>query len=68
MDVHSMHRDHAIHASCPSQGRSDSVRVCFMNFALSFLIVGESDVIKSILELKGVFPCADSALFIALTV
>ena len=28
-----------------------------MNFALSFLIVGESDVKKSILELKGLCVC-----------
>ncbi len=37
----------------PVQGTDDSVRLCFIKFALSFLVVGDSEVIKNILELKG---------------
>ena len=31
----------------------ESVRHCLLKFALSFLVVAESDVISAILELKG---------------
>ena len=34
----------------------ESVRQCFMNFALSFLVVADSDVVSAILELKGKCP------------
>ena len=36
-----------------SQGYSDSVRTYFIKFALSFLITGDNDVIRNILELKS---------------
>ena len=39
------------------QGVGGSVRHCLMKFALSFLVVAESDVISSILELKGEVHC-----------
>ena len=35
------------------QGMGESVRHCLLKFALSFLVVAESDVISAILELKG---------------
>ena len=35
------------------QGMGVSVRHCLLKFALSFLVVADSDVISSILELKG---------------
>ena len=35
------------------QGIGGSVRHYLMKFALSFLVVAESDVISTILELKG---------------
>ncbi|CAI8045559.1 Nucleolar pre-ribosomal-associated protein 1, partial [Geodia barretti] len=34
------------------KGTSDSVRTCFVKFALSFLIAGDNDVIRNILQLK----------------
>ena len=43
-----------------SQGRPESVRTCFMNFALSFLIVGDNDIIRTILDTKGNH-CADDS-------
>ena len=36
-----------------TQGMTESVRHCLIKFALSFLVVAGSDVISSILELKG---------------
>ena len=36
------------------QGTDDSVRSCFIKFALSFLVIGGDHVIRAILELKGV--------------
>ena len=38
---------------CIPQGCSDSVRTCFIKFALSFLIAGNNDVIRNILDLKS---------------
>ena len=35
------------------QGSSDSVRTCFIKFALSFLVAGDNEVIRNILELKS---------------
>ena len=35
------------------QGTDDSVRSCFIKFALSFLVIGGDHVIRAILELKG---------------
>lgn len=35
------------------QGSSDSVRTYFIKFALSFLIAGDNEVIRNILELKS---------------
>ena len=35
------------------QGTSETVRLCFLKFALSFLVVGDNEVIRAILQLKG---------------
>ena len=35
------------------QGSSDSVRTCFIKFALSFLVAGDNEVVRNILELKS---------------
>ena len=35
------------------QGMGESVRHCLLKFALSFIVVSESDIISAILELKG---------------
>ncbi len=35
------------------QGTMDTVRLCFVKFMLSFLVVGDGEVIKNLLELKG---------------
>ena len=32
---------------------ADSVRECFIKFALSFIVVGEVDVITRVLEVRG---------------
>ena len=36
-----------------SKVSGDSVRECFIKFALSFIIVGEVDVITRVLEIQG---------------
>ena len=38
--------------SLPKDG-ADSVRECFIKFALSFIVVGEVDVITRVLEVQG---------------
>lgn len=51
------HVDLLLAMSCETiscvQGTDDSVRSCFIKFALSFLVIGGDHVIRAILELKG---------------
>ena len=41
---------------------TESVRLCYMNFALSFLVVGDCEVVSSVLGLKGmlVYVCGET--------